>query len=131
MSETYFIVLASNDRWVWSSSGLDTFECKGKYRSPFEALDALRSNLLPRGLVVGQLIPYDAGFTVEARPMFYAAAALEYIDDVKDRLGEQLRDLALRKVREEGRTTVTHDDIKAVLEQFGATLLKESNLATQ
>ncbi len=139
MPETYFIVLASNDRWVWSSSELDTFESAGEYRSPFEALDALRSNLISRGLVVGELTSHGGGFAVEARsksevadrPMFYAASALEYIDDVKDRLGEQLRDLALRKVREEGRTTVTHDDIIAVLAHFDATFLREGNLATR
>lgn len=60
-------------------------------------------------------------------PMLYSASALRVIEDLKEQLGRRLKQSALDRAREQGRALIAPEDVWAIVDQFGGSILDEAS----
>ena len=132
MPHYFHITTAANDRFVWSSSGIDTHESPD-FRSSYEAIDDLRRHISWEGLIVPKGTPFGPGSVVTAYtpeefaklPMLFSGSAARRLEELKTRLDRQLRELALKRARDDHRTLIDADDVQAIANEFGGSLLED------
>lgn len=65
---------------------------------------------------------------VSRQPMLYSASTIELIEDLKARLDRNLRRFALERAREDHRTLIGEEDVRAIVQAIGGPILEDADV---